>query len=325
MTKSWTKFLLSCILVAWAVPGDHAQAQPYPSGPVKVISDSAPGSAPDVILRIVAERLSQLWGQQIVVMNQPGAGGSVAARAAAGATPDGYTLFMAVSSAFVTMKGAAPNIPIEVPREFAPISLIGEQPMFITIAPQTGIKTLPALIEAAKQRPGEISYAVSGRGRQSHLTGEMLQRRTGIKLLMVPYSGGPAQAMSDLMGARVQMLIEGGTALIGAMQSGKLHALAVGSDARLAEFPDLPAASETIPNFRSAGWLAMVAPTGTPEAIVRKVSDDLRTVLSNSEVRGKLATVGSYARPLSPQDTTNFIQTEQRTWGPLLEELARNP
>jgi tripartite-type tricarboxylate transporter receptor subunit TctC len=327
MTKTWietyTKPLLSFVLVVLAVAGHRAQAQPYPAGPVRVVSDSAPGSAPDVILRIVAERLSQTWGEQVVVMNQPGAGGSLAARAAAGAEPNGSTLFMAVSSAFVTMKGAAPNIPIEVLRDFAPISLIGEQPMFITIASQTGIKTLPALIEAAKQKPGEISYAVSGLGRQSHLTGEMLQRRTGIKLLMVPYSGGPTQALGDLMGGRVQMLIEGGTALMGAMQSGALQALAVGSQTRLAEFPDLPTAAETIPNFRSAGWLTMMAPRGTSETIVRKVSEDLNTVLSNPEVRTKLAAVGSYARPMSPQDTTQFIRTEQRTWGPLLEELSR--
>jgi tripartite-type tricarboxylate transporter receptor subunit TctC len=209
-----------------------------------------------VILRIVADRLGQLWGQQVIVMNQPGAGGSVATRTAASATPDGGTLFVAVSSTFVTMKGAAPNIPAEVPKDFAPVSLMTQQPMFITIAPETGIKTLPALIEAAKLKPGEISNAVSGRGRQSHLTGEMIQRRTGIKLLMVPYSGGPAQAMGDLMGGRVQMLIEGGTALIGSMQSGRLHGLAVGSATRLAEFPDLPVAAETIPNFTSAGWLA---------------------------------------------------------------------
>ncbi|MCX7310575.1 MAG: tripartite tricarboxylate transporter substrate binding protein [Alphaproteobacteria bacterium] len=324
MIKAWTKSRMSFILVALAAAGGDAQAQTYPSGPVKVISDSAPGSAPDVILRIVADRLGQVWGQQIVVMNQPGAGGSVAARAAAGSTPDGYTFFVAVSSTFVTMKGAAPNIPAEVPKDFASISLMSQQPMFITIAPEAGIKTMPELIEAAKRKPGEISYAVSGRGRQSHLTGEMIQRRTGIKLLMVPYSGGPAQAIGDLMGGRVQMLIEGGSALIGAMQSGKLHGLAVGSATRLAEFPDLPAAAETIPNFRSAGWLAMVAPLGTPEPIVRKVNEDLRAVLNNPEVRSKLATLGSYTHPLSPQDTTKFIQTEQQTWTPLLEELARS-
>jgi tripartite-type tricarboxylate transporter receptor subunit TctC len=318
------KLLLVCVVAAVAATGTPANAQSYPSGPVKIISDSAPGSAPDVILRVVADRLGQTWGQQIVVMNQPGAGGSTAARAAAGATPDGSTLFVAVSSTFVTMKGAAPNIPAEVPKDFVPVSLMSQQPMFITIAPDTGIKTLAALLEAAKQKPGEISYAVSGRGRQSHLTGEMIQRRTGIKLLMVPYSGGPAQAMGDIMGGRVQMLIEGGTALIGAMQSGKLHGLAVGSAKRLAEFPDLPAAAETIPNFTSAGWLAMVAPLGTPESIVRKVNDDLRSVLNNPEVKGKLAAIGSYTNPLSPQHTMKFIQTEQSTWTPLLEELARS-
>src|ERR1041384_2315648 len=180
-----TKSLL-CVALALIGSAGDGNAQSYPAAPVKIISDSAPGSAPDVILRIVADRLSQTWRQQIVVMNQPGAGGSLAARAAAAAPPDGYTLFMAVSSVFVNMKGAEPNSPAEVPHDFLPISLIGEQPMFITIAPQTGIKTLPDLIAAAKQKPGQISYAISGRGRQSHLTGEMLQRRTGIKLLAVP-------------------------------------------------------------------------------------------------------------------------------------------
>ena len=134
------------------------------------------------------------------------------------------------------MKGAASNIPAEVPKDFASVSLMSEQPMFITIAPEAGIKTLPALIEAAKNSRRNFLRGV-GRGRQSHLTGEMIERRTDIKLSTVPYSGGPAQAMGDLMGGRVQMLIEGGTALIGAMQSGKLHGLAVGSATRLRNSP----------------------------------------------------------------------------------------
>lgn len=303
--------------------GEPASAQTYPSAPVKIISDSAPGSAPDVILRIVADQLGQHWGQQIVVMNQPGAGGSLAARAAASATPDGYTLFMAVSSTFVTIKGAAPNIPVQVPNDFLPVSLLSEQPMFMAVSPQTDIRSLGDLIAAAKAKPGEVSYAVSGRGRQSHLTGELLERRTSIKLLMIPYSGGPAQAMSDLASGRVQVLIEGGTALIGAMQAGRLRGIAVGSEKRLAEFPDLPAASETVPDFRTAGWLALVAPLGTPADIVRKVNTDLRDVLTRPEVRSKLAALGSYTRPLSPSDTVQFIQAEQRTWGPVLDDLAR--
>jgi tripartite-type tricarboxylate transporter receptor subunit TctC len=301
---------------------EPASAQTYPSAPVKIISDSAPGSAPDVILRVVADQLGHQWGQQIVVLNQPGAGGSLAARAAANAAPDGYTFFMAVSSTFVTMKGAAPNIPMQVPRDSQPVSLVSEQPMFFTVSPQTEIRSLADLISLAKQKPGEVSYAVSGRGRQSHLTGELLERRTRIKLLMVPYSGGPAQAMGDLASGRVQVLIEGGSALIGAMQAGRLRGIAVGSERRLTEFPDLPAAAETVPDFRSAGWLALVAPVGTPDDIVRRANSDLRQVLNQPEVRAKLAVLGSYTHPLSPADTVKFIQSEQRTWGPILDDLA---
>jgi tripartite-type tricarboxylate transporter receptor subunit TctC len=312
--------LLAGLMFATSAP---ASAQSYPSRPVKIISDSAPGSAPDVILRIVADQLGQLWSRQIVILNQPGAGGSLAARAAANSAPDGYTFFMAVSSTFVTMKGAAPNVPVQVPRDFLPVRLVSEQPMFIAVSPQTDIRSLGDLIALAKQKPGEVSYAVSGRGRQSHLTGEMLERRAEIKLLMVPYSGGPAQAMSDLASGRVQMLIEGGTALLGAMQAGRLRGIAVGSERRLAEFPDLAAAAETLPDFRTAGWLALVAPLGTPDSIVGKVSSDLQQLLNKPELRTKLAAVGSYTRGLAPADTAKYIQTEQQTWSPILEDLAR--
>ncbi len=324
MMKHWRDVIVVCLALTWAGASEGLRADSFPSKPVKVISDSAPGSAPDVIVRILADRLSQSWGQQVLVLNQPGAGGSLAARAAASASADGYTLFMAVSSAFVTLRGAAPNIPIEVPRDFLPITIVGEQPMFITIAPATGITTLAGLIEAAKRRPGEIAYAVSGRGRQSHLTGELLQSRADIKLLMVPYAGGPTQALNDVMGGRVQVLIEGGTALVGPMQAGNLRALAVGSESRLPEFPDLPAAAETIPEFRAAGWLAMVAPAGTSEGIVNRVSNDLRTILSSLEVKARLAAIGSYVRPTSPEEATAFIQREQRTWEPILEKVSRS-
>lgn len=315
---------LTCALFAGISSGTGAQAQPYPSSPVKIISDSSPGSAPDVILRVLGEALGPQWGQQVVVINQPGASGSRAARAAATSTPDGYTLFMAVSSAFVTAKGTAPGIPIELPRDLAPVSLIAENPLFIVASPILGVKTLAALIDLARAKPGDISYAVSGRGRLSHLTGELLQRRTGIKLLMVPYSsGGPAQAIGDLAAGRVHILIEGGSALIGSMQPGFLQSIAVASDARLAEFPDLPAAAETLPGFRAMAWMAMLAPAGTPDQIIRKVSADLRVVLSKPDVRSRLATIGSYARPLTPEETAKYIGDEQRAWGSILDDLAR--
>ena len=323
MIEDRIKISLLCFVVAMGSmsSNERATAQTFPSKPLQVISNSGAGSAPDTILRVIADQLAQFWGQQVVVMNRPGAVGSLAARAAATAPPDGYTLYFAVSSSFVTMKGQAPNVPIELPKDFATISLIGETPFVMASSPQVGFKTVAGLIEVARRKPGEISYASAGRGRQSHLIAEMLQRRTGTKLLMVPYSGGPAQAMSDLASGRVQLLIEGGIALMGSVQAGKLQGLAVLSDARLAEFPDLPTAAETIPGFRSVGWLAMLAPPGTPELIVRRVNEDLRTVLTRPEVRKRLTTLGHYVRPMSPQDTIRYIQDEQATWKPILDEM----
>lgn len=317
-----------CLLVLLAAMATAQQgvAQPFPSQPVKVISDSSPGSAPDVILRVVGEALTQLWGQQVIVINQPGASGSRAARAAAAAPADGYNLFTAASSLFVTMKGTAPGIPIELPGDLVPVSIIAENPMFIVAAPSLGAKNLADVIEIARKKPGEISYAVSGRGRLSHLTGELLQRRTGIKLLMVPYSsGGPAQAIADLTAGRVHLLIEGGSALIGSMEGGSLTSIAVATDARLPEFPNLPATSESVPGFRAMAWIAMMAPTGTPGAIIDKVAEDLRTSLTKPEVRSRLAKIGSYTRPMSPQDTVKYIQTDQQTWGTILEDVAKPP
>src|SRR6266566_9271927 len=210
-----------------------AHAEDYPTRPVKIISDSAPGSAVDVTLRLVADRLSHIWGQQILPVNQPGAGGVISARAAAEAAPDGYTLYMPALSVFLPAPGKAPNTALELPRDFAPIGSVTEQPMFIAAAPSLGVSTLPELIALAKQRPGEISYAVTGVGRLTHLTGELLQLRTGIKLLLVPYSGGPSHSLNDIMGGRIPLIIEGYQGLAGAIQGGNLKPLAVASAERL--------------------------------------------------------------------------------------------
>jgi tripartite-type tricarboxylate transporter receptor subunit TctC len=187
------------------------------------------------------------------------------------------------------------------------------------------VSTLPELITLAKQRPGEISYAVTGVGRLTHLTGELLQYRTGIKLLLVPYSGGPNHALNDIMGGRIPLIIEAYSGLAGAIQGGNLKALAMGAVKRLPDFPDLPAVAETIPGFNAVGWQVLVAPLGTPEPIVRKVSDTLYAVVTDPEVKQQLARRGSYARAMSPAELTTFIQAEQRQWKPVLEQLASRP
>src|SRR5438309_671989 len=144
---------------------------------IPIITSSAAGGAPDVMLRIVGDRLGALLGQQIVVLNQPGAGGAVAARAAAAAAPDGYTLYMPAASAFVTLAGLQPNLPLHVPQDFTPIGFVSEQPMFLTVTPKLGVSTLPEFVALAKKQPGELSYAATGRGTMTHLTGELLKSK----------------------------------------------------------------------------------------------------------------------------------------------------
>ena len=302
-----------------------ARAQAYPARPVRIITHSAPGGSPDALLRIVADRLTQMWGRQVVALNHPGAGGAVAARTAAQAAPDGYTLYMPASSAFVTLPGLQANLPLEVPRDFVPVGFVGSQPFFLSVVSSLGVKTLPEFIALAKQKPGEISYAATGRGTLSHLTGEALQQRAGIKLLMVPYLGGTAQALNDVISGRVPMVIDGYPALAGTLQAGAIRALALGSNKRLPNFPDLPTTAETLPGFSPGGWLALVAPVGTPDVIVRKLSDDLRAAVLDPATRTKLETTGNYPNPMSPSELLAFIQAEQKTWKPVLEEIARNP
>ena len=298
-----------------------ARGQDYPVKPVRIITHSAPGGSPDALLRIVSDRLSQMWGRQIVVLNHPGAGGAVAARTAAQAAPDGYTLYMPASSAFVTLSGLQANLPLEVPRDFAPVGFVALQPFFLSVVSSLAAKSLPEFIALAKEQPGELSYAATGRGTLSHLTGEA----PGIKLLMVPYLGGTPQALNDVISGRVPMVIDAYPPLTGALKAGAIRALAVGATKRLPDFPDLPTVAETFPGFSPGGWLALVAPVGTPDAIVRKLSDDLREAVLDPTTRTKLETTGNYPNPMSPSELLAYIQAEQKTWKPVLEEIARNP
>ena len=320
------KPLLSA-LAATIVLGTAAHAQSdFPNKPVKIIIDSAPGSATDVASRLMAERLTQVWGQQAVIVNQPGAGGSIAVRAASQAAPDGYTLYVGAASTFTALKGApgvAPNLPIELPRDFAPIGFITQQPMFIAVAPQIGVKSLPELIAMAKRKPGELSYATTGRGRITHLTMELLQERAGIKLQMIPYTGGPTAAMADVGTGRVAIVIEGYSGLAGGLTGGLIKGIAVSALDRLNDFKDLATVAEVLPGFIAGGWNVLLAPVGTPEAIIRKASADLRKALDDAVLKTKLAALGAYLHPMTPEQVTAFAQEQQRTWRPIAEKVAR--
>lgn len=321
LASSHGKFAWLMVLALLLAGGTQAQSEAYPAKPVRIISDSAPGSAVDTSLRIIAEGLSTHWGQQVVIENRPGAGGAISATVASEAPPDGYALYAPALSVFLTIPGKAPNLPLVVPRDFVPIGLTADQPMSIGINPALGIKTLPELIAHAKKNPGKLSYAVTGVGRLTHLTGELLQLRAGIKLQMVPYKGGSAQAVPDIIGGRVAMIIEGYSGLAGTYQSGTLKALAIASEKRLPDLPNLPAVAETLPGFVAVGWQAMLAPNGTPAEIVRKVSDDLRAVLVKPGVKDKLAARGSYVHPATTAQAEGFVRSQQVLWKPALEQV----
>jgi tripartite-type tricarboxylate transporter receptor subunit TctC len=306
-----------------------ASAQPqtnYPDRPVRIICDSAPGSATDVSVRLMAERLSAIWGQQAIVDNRPGGGGSIAARAGQTAAPDGYSLYVGAASTFIALKGAAgvaPNLPIELPRDFAAIGFITHQPMFIAVSPQIGVQSLPALITLAKDQPGQLSYATTGRGRITHLTMELLQERAGIKLQMIPYSGGPTAAMADVGTGRVAIVIEGYSGLAGGITSGLIKSIAVASLDRLDDFKGLPTVAETLPGFVAGGWNVLLAPVGTPEWIIQKASTDLRKAMDDAGVKKKLAQLGAYPHPMTPDQVTQFVTDQQRTWRPVAEKVAK--
>ncbi len=323
MTCAWHRPLIAALfLVAATLTTASAQSDAYPSKPVRFISDSAAGSSPDVGLRIVAEGLSQHWGQQVVVENRPGASGAISAKAASEAIPDGYTLYAPALSTFLTLPGRAPNLPLMLPRDFIPIGFTFDQPMSVGASPTLGVNTLPELIALAKTKPGEISYSVAGVGRMTHLTGELLQIRGDIKLLMVPYTGGAAQALSDIVAGRISMIVEGYAGMAGIYQAGTLKALAVGSAQRLAEAPHIPTVAETLPGFVAAGWQVVVAPNGTSDAIVRKVGADLRAVLTRPDMVSRLSQRGSYPRAMSPAETEAFVREQQQLWKPAMERIG---
>jgi tripartite-type tricarboxylate transporter receptor subunit TctC len=322
MQRQWIKVAGLLLLAVLAANTASAQSD-YPHSPVRLISDSGPGSAVDTGLRIIADGMSRYWKQQVVIVNQPGAAGSISATVASQAAPDGYTLYAPALSVFLTVPGKAPNLPLMVPRDFAAVGYTVDQPLAIAVSPKLGIKTLQELIDLAKQKPGELSYAVTGVGRLTHLTGELLQLRTGIKLQMIPYTGNSAQAITDVYAGRIPIMIEGYTGLVPAFQSGNLVPLAVGAARRLPSVPNLPTIAETVSSLIASGWQAVLAPNGTPEPTIAKASEALRAALEMADVKEPLAARGSFARPMSPAEVTAFIRDQQILWQPAIERIAQ--
>ncbi len=305
-----------------AVAGSGAAfAQTYPSGPVRIIVGVGAGASPDLISRVIADHLGKVWSQQVVVFNQPGGGGSIGIRAAGNAQPDGSTLYLALGSNFLSLPEIRATLPFDVAKEFVPIGYVGEHPMAIVTNPDLGINSLPELVAYAKKRPGELNVACGNRGSIIHLTGEWLRKEIGVDMTLVNYPATP-QALADLLGGRLHVHVDAISSLASPIRAGRVKALGVAARERLFNFPDLPTASETFPGFVAMGWFALMAPPKTPEAVARKASDDLRTVLSDPALKKRFDDLGTYLRPMSQAELSAFIASEQQTWAPVIDRIA---
>jgi tripartite-type tricarboxylate transporter receptor subunit TctC len=321
------RLVIASFLFSFTFAGTLNAQSDYPNKPVRIIIDSAAGSSNDATARILADKLTQIWSQQVVIVNQPGAGGGISAKAASQSPNDGYTLYLPATSPFLILPGASgvsPNLPLELPRDFAPIGFMFQQPLFIGASHHSGIKSIADVIRMAKEKPGEITYATTGRGRLTHLTMELFQARTGVKLQMVPYTGGTAQAMSDVLSGRVQLILDAYAGLAAAIKGDLIKGLADTALERLPGFETLPTIAETVPDFFVGAWAVLVAPIGTPEPIIRKVNADMWTALNDPDVKSKYQGNGAFLRYMKPEEVTAFVQDQQKTWRPILEQVARD-
>lgn len=313
--------VIALLAMALAMP---AQAQDYPSAPVKLVTQGAPASGPDVVARVVFDELGRRWKQQIVILNASGAGGSLAAKQAVQAQADGYTLYLPGASAFIVMPEMFPGLKIDMLSDFVPVGFVAEQPMVVAVSPKLNVNSLSELIALSKAKPGTINFSANARGTIPHLTAERIKSQTGADMTYIPYPGAAA-GLQDLLGGRISVIIEGLGSLLGPIQSGSLKPLAVSSLKRLQDFPDLPTVSETLPGFEATGWFALIAPRGTPEPIVQQVHRDLNAVLETPAIKEKLAGMGTIARPMSIADTAAYLRKEREAWRPVVKQIGFGP
>jgi tripartite-type tricarboxylate transporter receptor subunit TctC len=313
--------ILLLAILATVAAATRALAADYPTKPIQIINQAAPGSGTDVLGRIVAEQMAQRLGQQVVIVPRPGAGGLIAAQAAAAAEPDGYTLYMPSSSALMVLPQTHPHLPFDFHRDFIDVGMVGTQPLLVAVSPRLGVSTLPELIGLAKKQPGKILFAGNTPGTLPALTGEMLKQRAGIDLTFVPYPGYAA-GLTDLKGGRISVIFESLSALAPAVQDGSVKLLATASEQRLAKFPDVPTVAETLPGFVATGWLALLARAGTPDPIVQTLSTTLRASLADPELKKKFDELATLPAPMSPAEMQTFIAREERNWIPVVQKAG---
>jgi tripartite-type tricarboxylate transporter receptor subunit TctC len=312
---------LVMMAAAVALAASAAHAQIYPTKPVHVIVPFTPGSATDVVARTVAQALSTGMGQVFVVENRPGAGGTIGANLVAKAAPDGYTLLVN-SSGHTVNPSIYPSLPFDTAKDFTGVSLLAEQPNILVVAPSKGWKTAGDLVKAAKAEPGKLSYASAGAGSATHMNAEKFRVSAGIDTMHIPYKGTP-EALTDTMNGRVDYFFAPVIAALPMVRDNRVTALAVGSAKRASVLPDVPTTEEAgYPGSAYNFWVGMLAPAGTPPAIVERLNKEVTAALASPEVKDRLAALGADAAPMPAADFDKMIAQELKDNAALVKQAG---
>ncbi len=312
---------LSAIGMVLAALGT-AEAQHYPSRPVKVIVPTPPGGPVDVVGRITANYLQNALGQAFVVENRAGAGNTIGSRDAAAATPDGYTLLYSAASGLIIAPLLHPDAGYDPLRSFDPVALVGQSPSILVVNPAVPAKSVAELIAYAKANPGKVNFSSGGIGVLPHLIGELFKARAGIDIVHVPYKGG-GPSITDLLAGNVQMTFESSSVLLPLIQAGKLRALAVTAQKRIAQLPDVPTMIESgFPNFVTVAWTGLLAPAHAPPPVISKLNGAINQGLKRPDFTAALAKVSVDPLGGTPADFTETMKAELARWSPIVRSLG---
>ena len=313
--------VLIAVLAATTLACDGVRAQDYPNRPIRVIVPFSPGGAVDGPMRLVAQELGKRLGQQVVVENKPGAGATIGTEMVAKAPPDGYTLLLASQTNAISA-ALYKQLSYDPIDDFAPISLIGREPGVLVVHPSLPVKTVAEFIAYAKEHPGQVDYASSGNGSGQHLFMALFASSTGLKLNHVPYRGS-AQATTDLLAGTVPASIPGTAGMVGHIKAGKLRPLAVTGVQRSPQLPDVPTMIESgVPGYRAYVWMGLLAPKGTPPAIVERLYREVVAALATPEVKTYMATAGIETVGSTPAEFGGYFRAEKDLWAKVVRDTG---
>jgi tripartite-type tricarboxylate transporter receptor subunit TctC len=299
-----------------------ALAQSYPAKPVRIISPFSPGSSSDIIGRLFAVKLTESWGQTVLVENRAGAGGTIGVAYVAKAAPDGYTFLMGGVS-LATSTSLIKNLSYDPIRDFTPVVLIVRAPSVLTVHPSLPVKSVDELISFARSRPGELNYSSSGFGTPGHLAVELFNRMAHTRIVHVPYRG-PSEALSELVGGQTQVAITSLVSAIPFVRSGKLRALGVTGRTGVSELPAVPVVADAagLKGYEVYVWYGLLAPAGTPVEVINKMNADIRRFAESPDIKAKFVALGNEVSVGTPRDFEQFLAAEVEKWGRVIKEAG---